>query len=280
MRRFLTIILCVLGTLTLVAGEEGEEKEKKKKKNWSNNTELSTVSTAGNSEANSFGLINKYAYVLGKGTFTWNVFAIEVETTTTTTVTATGTEEAPVFIEDKNSMVSSENYRSVLEYKRDFAKRTSWFAGLYWEQDEPQGFSDRSKVAGGVANTWFKSDKRLFSTNYGIGFNEESLTTGLEEEFVTAELGYVLMLQFGNAQFDQKMESSISKEDSDDWRVRLENGLTISILENLALKLSVILKYNNQPNVIQVPLADTDIMVGYELENLDTQITTSLVIRF
>lgn len=271
--RLFILIFMVLSIPALAQGEE------EKKKNWSNNTELSAVQTGGNSESSSFGLHNKYVYSKGKGKFKWDLLALRVETRDIS-ISASGTADNPSFQETKTSSIATEQYLNTLKYERSFAKRTSWFVGGSWEQDEPKGIEERTQVTAGISNQWIEKETRTFSTSYGFGMNNEDLVNGDSNEFGSAELGYDLMMKFKNATFDQSMSGNANLEESEDWRLLLKNGLSVSFKENLALKLSLNLEYNNTPNFLTIDLGDTGQTVNYELDELDTQFTTSLVITF
>lgn len=271
--RVLSVLFCLLYCSFVLASDE------EIKRNWTNTAELSTVQTDGNSESSSLGFANNYVFKKNKNTFTWDVFAIRVETTTTS-ISATGSQDDPIFVENKSSTVASENFRNALKFERDFAKKTAFFVGTSWEQDEPKGIADRIDGVVGVSNKWKKTDRVVFATHFGLGFTQEDLVATGSDDFIMAEIGYDLRLNFKNGHYKQKLNGDLNESEKDDWRVRLENGLVFNLTNHLAFKTSVHFEYNNEPNFIKIDLGDTGSQVNYQLDELDTQMTLSLVLNF
>jgi hypothetical protein len=53
--------------------------------------------------------------------------------------------------------------------------RTDWFANFDAVRDEPANILHQFVIAGGLGNTWRKTDRMSFRTAYGITYTDEDL---------------------------------------------------------------------------------------------------------
>lgn len=267
-------LFCLLLALPLIAGDEEPTK-----KNWTNKTELSAIQTDGNSKSSSFGFDNEYKYAWGKNTFTWDLEATRVETTKII-ITATAPADVPIFDKDEESTTASEDYFNAFQYSRKITEKASWFAKTTWNRNEPKGISNYYTFGAGLSHNLIKKDSFKFDANYGVDYVNEELLNDTDEDYMAAKLGYNLVKSFKNGSFTQKLNGTLNQERSEDWVVALDNNLAVNINKVLALSLSLNFDYQNDPNYIDVSIPGTDLVFPYQLEELDTELKTSLVINF
>src|SRR5205823_3343604 len=99
------------------------------------------------------------------------------------------------------------------------------------------------------------------------------LSADLERKFAAAS-SYV-----GSLIFDESLE------DFDDARLRFASALSVSMSRRLALQVGLLLAYDHQPALAEVPLFDlaglaTGLIVPARARTLDTTLTVSVVVTF
>ena len=275
--RFTTFMLLLPGLFLGRAAEETPEKA------WSNKSELSAVWTGGNAESSSLGFKNDYQRTIGKGEINFKVGGIRAESTRFTR-TATGTPDNFIVTETEETEKTAENYYLRFKYDRKINERFFWFTGLDWERNEFAGIDNRSSISAGVGNVWVETKRRKLKTDYGFQYTKEDNVIEFEntdDTFGAIVLTYVFFQKIGkNAAFDQTFNGVANLEETRDFRVDLNSGLTATLTERLAIKVGLQLLYDNQPSFDAITLEDGGTTVPFELDELDTVFTTSLVINF
>ncbi len=256
------------------------------KRPWSNAAELSAVWTGGNSESNTLGFKNDYKYKFEKGLFSWKTGAIRVENTSITRF-AEGTPDNFNVIEDKKDEVTDEKYYTDLKYEHEISERFFWFTGLHWDRNEFAGIRNRYELAAGVGNVWVDKQRTKFKSDYGLQYTDEQAVfepLGFDGAYASLKLTYSLMQKIGaSATFAQSFSLVENLEETSDFRVDLDSSLSASLTQSLAIKVGLQLLYDNEPALRQIPLIAGGAPVGqvlFELDELDTVFTTSLVINF
>ena len=99
-----------------------------------------------------------------------------------------------------------------------------------------------------------------------------------------------LKKEFGKnkSEYGNDFVFNYSLEDSDNWRWTMDQYVTTSLTEMLALKVSLLWLYNNVPAFQMLDLIDPDALPGdpelepvlEQLEELDTIFSISLVVNF
>jgi hypothetical protein len=70
-------------------------------------------------------------------------------------------------------------------------------------------------------------------------------------------------------------------DETSDWRADMANGLAVAMSDNLALKVGLQLLYDNEPAIELIPNTPAPpAEVPFELDEMDTILTTSLVVDF
>lgn len=274
---FLTILFVCSAAMSF--GQESEEE----KRPWTNVTELSVASTSGNSEGTTYSFKNDYAYAWDNANFTFKLGGFRADSVTFNRF-ATGTLDDFVIVEEKDRETTAEKYFLNLKYDRQITEKFFWFTGLDWDRNEFAGIDNRYSASAGVGNIWVDADRQKFRTDYGIQYTKEDLIfeqPGFDDSYASAIASYKWFQAIGaSSSFKQDFKFNLNLDDTDDWRMELDNGFTTSISDKVALKLGLLLLFDNQPAFTRVPLQNTDLSVPLELDDLDTVFTTSLVINF
>lgn len=277
-----TLLLVVLVAFLIVPPAFSQESEEEKRP-WTNVSELSLVYTGGNSKASTFSFKNDYAYAWDDANFTFKVGGFRADSVNFTRF-ATGTVDNFTIIEDEDRVKTGENYFAALKYDKNITDKFFWFTGFNWDRNEFAGIKNRYSVSGGVGNIWVDTDARKFRTDYGFQYTQEDLVfeqPGFDDSYASAIASYQWFEAVGkNSAFKQDFKFNLNLDETDDWRFDLDNSFTTSVSKSVALKIGLLLLYDNQPAFATLPLQGSELDVPYELDNLDTVFTTSLVVNF
>jgi putative salt-induced outer membrane protein YdiY len=281
MRKTTTLLFIAIALLLNVPALCAEAEEEAK--NWSDTAEFSFVATDGNSESMSLGFKNTAIREWEKASLTIRAGGIRVETTTFTRTAVDG-----VVTEDKDSETTAENYYLNGRYDRQVHDRLFWYAGAGWDRNEFAGIKNRYVVESGVGNVWRDTDDLKFKTTYGLTFTDQEDVVEnptVDETFLGARVSWDYMNKLGaNTTFTNVLVLDENLDETSDWRADMLNGLAVAMNDHLALKLGLRLLYDNEPSLELVPNVDGTgaplAPVPYELEELDTILTISLVADF
>jgi putative salt-induced outer membrane protein YdiY len=255
---------------------------------WSDQAEMSFVLTAGNSESTTLGFKNELKRTWEKALFSFKLAAIRAESTTFLR-TAIGTPDNFVFIEDKESSLTAENYLAALRYDRNISDFLFAYGGGSWERNRFAGVENRSIVEGGLGNVWVDREEVKFKTTYALTYTDQEDVVEVPDgdgTFAGVRLGWDYLHQFGaSTTYVNTLILDDNLEDTSDWRGDMVNSLAVAMNKRLALKASLKWLYDAQPSFEAVPLQDvlgvpTGELALVELENLDTIFTTSLVVNW
>jgi hypothetical protein len=186
--------LCCAGLLAF-AGVAAEEPEL----GWSDQAELSYVLTAGNSESTTLGFKNELKRTWEKSLFSFKAAAIRAESTTFVR-TAIGTPDNFVFIEDKESSLTAENYLAALRYDRKVSDFLFWYGGALWERNRFAGVENREIVEGGLGNVWVDREDVKFKTTYALTYTDQEDVVEVPDQdgtFAGVRLGWDYWHKFG-----------------------------------------------------------------------------------
>jgi putative salt-induced outer membrane protein YdiY len=244
---------------------------------WTDKAEFSFVGTEGNAKSTSLGFKNTLARSWGDSGVTFRAGGIRVETTTFTRTASGG-----VVTETETKATTAESYFLNGRYDRKIGGRWFWFAGAGWDRNEPAGIENRYVVEGGVGNVWYDTDDVKFKTSYGLTYTEQEDVSGLDDNFAGARFAWDYSNKFGaNTTYTNVLVLDENLDETSDWRADMSNGLAVAMSERLALKAGLQLLYDNQPAVELVPDALAPATpVPFELDELDTILTISLVVDF
>jgi putative salt-induced outer membrane protein YdiY len=252
-------------------------------KGWADTAEFSYVATNGNAESSSLGFKNTLTRHWDQSNMFIRIGAVRVETTTFNRSAVDG-----VVTETKTSETTAENYFAKGRYNRDISETFYWYGGAGWDRNIPSGIDSRWVLEGGLGNVWHDTDDLKFKTSYGLTyFNQNDVVTvpGLDPTFLGARFawGYLNKLT-KTTTFTNVFIVDLNADETSDWRADLDNGLAVTISERIALKVGLQFLYDNEPSFELVPNETGGgaplPAVPYQLEELDTLLTISLVVNF
>jgi len=254
-----------------------------KAKGWTDTAEFSYVATNGNAESSSLGFKNTLTRHWDQSNMFVRIGAVRVETTTFDRTAVDG-----VVTETKTSATSAENYFARGRYNRDISGTFFWYSGAGWDRNIPSGIDNRWVLEGGMGHVWHDTDDLKFKTSYGLTyFNQQDVVPipGVDETFLGARFawGYLNKLT-KTTTFTNVFIVDLNADESSDWRADMDNGLALTINARIALKVGLQFLYDNEPSFELVPNETGGGLplpaVPYQLEELDTLLTISLVVNF
>ncbi|MGI9626491.1 MAG: DUF481 domain-containing protein [Longimicrobiales bacterium] len=269
--------------LVLALPVQGQDEEQ----GWANSTELSFVQTGGNATSATFGLANTLTRSWAATDLKFEVGGIRTSTTTVDR-SAVGLPENFQLTETSDSELSAENYYMRLRLDRTVSARTTVFVQSGWVRNTFSGFDSRIVSVVGVANQWVDTDERKFSTSYGgtLTAQDDIVPNPLApDNFLGGQLSADFWQQFNeNTEFSSNLVLDQNFKLSEDFRGVWVNSLGVSMSENLALKTTFQILFDNDPSLVNVPLMSSigDPLgdVGVPLNEFDRVLTVALVVSF
>jgi hypothetical protein len=278
MDRVIVAVACAALLVSGPAFAQGEEPEL----GWADEAELSFVATDGNSKSESLGFKNELSHRWEDALFRFRAGGIRVETTTLT-LTAPG---PGTVIETESSATTAENYFANTRYNREVTERFFWYVGAGWERNEFAGIENRWVGEGGLGHVWLDSEEVRFETAYAATYTDQEDVVPdplVDDTFFGARLSW----DYENAltattTYDNILVLDFNLDEGDDWRGDMINSIAVTMSKKLALKASLQWLFDNQPAIVLVPRTDDPLAppVRFERDELDTLLTTSLVLTF
>ncbi len=227
------ITLLLLGsTLPLAAADETVEDAASP---WTGSLGLAYLATSGNSDTTTFGLDFK----MERAPTPWGLEVI-----------------AAFNRADEDSVKTAERYLVGVRAKRSLSERFDLFAGVSGERDVFAGIDPRYVVEAGVLYRALRGPTHLLSFDLGATWTDETqvqtLPDGAEVETGVDYLGAVAGLAYewkisDAASFVQRLIFYPNFDDSDDWRLSSNTGLSAAVNSWLAVKLDYGLRYRSRP---------------------------------
>jgi putative salt-induced outer membrane protein YdiY len=241
----LTGLMCIFAATPVLAQEEESEEEKKKL--WENQLGLSFVKTTGNSENQNFGL----------------------DFNSKREATPWGFEFRAFFNDGEDAGVKTvEQYYLGGRAFRKISERWDVFGGLNFAKDEFAGFELRTVVEVGVTYHALAGPKHHLSFDGGLTYTDEDrIDPNPDESWPGAVLGLAYEYKFSEkSSLTQTVVFYPNFDESDDWRLNAETGVTAALTDLLGLKFGYLYRYRN------LPIGDAD--------STDTTTTMSVVLTF
>lgn len=254
---------------------------------WNNSSELSFVQTGGNAESATFGLANTLTRV-------WSATQLKLElggvrtSTTTFSRRAVGTADDYQLNESSDSRVSSENYYARLRLDREFSRRTAFFVQSGWLRNTFQGVDHRYLSVLGLSNQWLDNDVQRLSTAYGVTYTKQDDVVPdptVSSSFVGAQVSVDYWRRVtSTTEWTSRLVLDENGDRTADFRADWVNSIGVAMSENLALKTTLQVLFDNQPSLVNVPLesptGEPAGMVAVELDEFDRVLTVALVVSF
>jgi hypothetical protein len=316
-------ILCLVFLLALPcpAASSQEEQTQPARGTWGNTTDLSLVVTRGNSDVQTFGLKDTLEYKTVKGRSRLRIDALRSDTSDDPyyliepgLIFEPG--ETPTGFSQKAVRPDAEpdvsRFFAEGRYEGNLPKKATWNAGASWDRNDDAGILSRTIVFAGLGHVWQDRKDLEFRTSYGLSYTdrkEEVFDPQKEEEFLGARLVLDFKDEWGGATvYDADFTANLSLSDYSDYNLDFLQGVSVTMSEHLALKVSLQLTYASEPALEEVDVllramlidpngipgdgdeffqtvesGGIEITVGEDVlrkEPLDTTLRTSLQIRF
>lgn len=279
--------LLMLLAIILVAPAMAQDDEEKL--GWSSTAEFGYVTTSGNSDLETLSFGSETIRKWESSSLAFNLAAIRSEQSTRRGIAigVPGTFSVPTMTE-----VNADAYGFETRFDKEISKKFFWFTGVGWERNRPSGIEERYKGFGGVGNIWRDDEKILFRTDYALSYTDQEDVVDTANSVggfagVRASWKYRHQLT-DSVRYTNDLIVDYGLEESDNYRGDMINALQVSMTKKVALKVSLRWLYNNLPPIEVLPLFDADPNAGgtqtgtvnYQLDELDTIFSTSVVINF
>ena len=271
-----TVALLAASCLALTSAR-GQAQEAAKKP-WSDAAELGVVMTSGNSEGTNFALANKFKYTWSNAEFTCDFAALRAESRTRDVENVGG-----VLVVTDTTAVTAENYLFAAKYRRNITERLYWYVGAGWYRNVFAGIDARYLVSGGIGYTFIKSARHLLKGELGIDATHEDQVSSDATDYAALRGTVNYEFKIGEkSKLTEDVNAVDNLDTTSDWRVNSLTALTAGLNDWLALKLSYLVMYSNEPpiQILPGPPAGPAGDVTYEFEKTDTILTAALVINF
>jgi Protein of unknown function, DUF481 len=256
---------------------------------WYSSTDLSFVMTQGNSKTMNFGITADVTRQWlrtawrNNGSFVRNDVAEPSQT-------AVGT-PGDFSVETGPSVTKSERLFFKSDLERRVTERFFWNVAGNVERDVFAGLDYRAAGAGGVGYLWQKPDNSsLFRAGIAATYTSQEEVINdpdTEDSFFGARLTLDGEKRFGDRfqnQFTSNLIVDENLQDTEDLRFNWQNALAVSMSQRMALKFGVGLLFDNQPQLVDVPLFTINGAevgrVAARAKELDISVTASVVINF
>jgi hypothetical protein len=154
-------------------------------------------------------------------------------------------------------------------YERNITPKFFWNAGGSWDRNDDAGILNRYILHAGVGNKWADTERRRFTTSYGISYTdreEENPDPEKDRRFAGARLGWDYKEQFtAAAGFTNTFATNVNLSDAADYSINTTSALTVSVVSHISIKVSLQWLYEHEPAFE----TDLDVVAFVELINPD-----------
>jgi putative salt-induced outer membrane protein YdiY len=254
---------------------------------WQFRGEVTTVLTAGNAEAFTFGLGSTLENRRGRGLLKLEAGGMRTESVFVTR-TAVGTPDVFQIVTTEDRQKTAESYFARARYDRAVSEYFLAYGGVDWMRNTFAGIDSRFLLELGAGNIWRDDDASRFRTSYAATYTFQSDVVEdptVSRRFPGLRAGWEYWRQVtATTEFDSRLVGDLNLEETNDFRTDFTNSLTVAISDALALKPSLQLLWRNRPSLAAVPLLATDgtatgQTVTMPLEKTDLLFRLALVVR-
>ncbi len=248
---------------------------------WTDVAELTFVLTSGNATASTLGLKNTVEHRWEDALLQVAAGALRAESGVTTR-TATGTPDDFTVVRRTDTEKTAENYFVRSRFDRGLSENSYLFGGAGWDRNTFAGIQNRYAFVGGAGRTWVDEEARRFKSDLGVTY---TIQDDVIEDASAADSfgGLRATLDFfqtltSTTDFTSLLVVDENLDETDDLRADWTNSVSVAISNNLALKASLQILYDNLPALVGVPLGTGQVFVP--LQKSDRSFTLALVIDF
>jgi putative salt-induced outer membrane protein YdiY len=279
--------LLLLGGLLVGTADAGGAADPPPPPGWYSTSGLSFVMAAGNSRASTLGAKAEVKRLWPRATFTLAGSAVRADANDPPrrAVGSVGDFQ----IETGPRVAKAARYYASSVFDRRITDRLGWLAGAEFERDRFSGLKGRTLGLAGLS--YLLANRKEFVLKTGLAatlthqseFVDDPLT---RNTFAGLRLSADAERKLGaNSTYVGGLAVDENIQDTDDLRVRFANALAVSMNKRLALQVGVLLLYDHQPSLVELPLFDprglpAGLSVAGEAATLDTTFTVSVVVSF
>jgi putative salt-induced outer membrane protein YdiY len=248
---------------------------------WTDVAEFTFVMTSGNASASTLGLKNTLEHRWDDALFHLSAGAVRAESGITMR-TATGTIDDFSITKITDTEKTAENYFIQSRFDRGLTETAYLFGGLGWDRNTFAGVQNRYDVVAGAGRAWVDSEARRFKSDLGLTYTVQDDVIedpSREDSFggLRVTLDFFESLT-ATTDFASLLVVDENLSETDDLRADWTNSVTVAMSENLALKASLQILYDNLPAFVAVPLGAEQVLGS--LQKADRTVTLALVIDF
>ena len=248
---------------------------------WTDVAEFTFVLTSGNASSSTLGLKNTLEHQWEEALFHLSAGAVRAESGITIR-TAMGTPRDFQVTKRTDTEKMAENYFVQSRLDLGLTESVYLFGGLGWDRNTFAGVQNRYDVVAGAGRAWADSEDRRFKSDLGFTY---TIQDDVIEGPGTADSfgGLRATLDFFRSITSTTDVSSLlvvdgNLNETDDLRTDWTNSVTVAMSDNLALKASLQVLYDNLPALVGVPLGTDSVLVP--LQRSDRALTLALVVDF
>jgi hypothetical protein len=272
----LTPLLAVPGAVAAQAVELG----------WSYSAQLTAVWAGGNSTSSTFGLGSSLRRLGENNEVKLDAAAIR-SAASLKTRRAVGTASDHRIEEEEDHQKTAESYFARGRYDRTINDGFVVFSGVDWSRNPFAGMDSRLLLAAGAGKLWAQRDDFRFKTDLAAtySFQEDVVENPfLKSSFPGVRFSWDLIRTLTRTtKWQSALISDLNLDETDDVRVNLDNAVSLTVSDHLAVKPGLQLFWRNQPSLTEIELftatgAATGQKVLAPLAKLDSFFTLALVV--
>lgn len=230
--RLLTLGVLLMRLPCMVVAEDTDGKT------WSDNAEVSFVSTSGNSSVETLAAKNLYTLKFAEHlTFLWKIEALRGKSA---------------------GVLTAERYLTDLRLEHAYSRRTYSYVNTGWMRDTFAGVDDRVNVGLGGGYKFLDGPQSFLKSEAGISVVEESYVDNTDRSYIEGRAfgEYVYAFTKKN-KFTQSLEYLYDFDNTENYRYNTETAVTAALTDSLSLKVSYLIKYDNEPTPSTLDKKDT-----------------------
>jgi hypothetical protein len=192
-------------------------------------------------------------------------------------------------MESGPGVLKAAKYNASTGFDQKLSDRWGWQAGAEFDRDKFSGLKSRELALAGVR--YLLANRKGLVVKTALAATLAHQTELVDDPitpntFVGARLGVDAEKTLGaNSTYVGGLAVDENLQDTDDLRLRFANALAVSMNKRLALQVGLLMLYDHQPALLEMPLFDrqgapTGSTVLGDAAKLDTTFTVSLVVSF
>ena len=260
---------------------------------WTTTANLSTVATAGNTEAISLG-----AKLRTERNWLRTMFFIDGsalrQDASDRTVYAVGTPASFTVTDTMTRNTKAENYNLESGVERRVTERFFYTVNGGYKRDLFSGIETLASGRAGVGYYWSDRTAQELKLAVDLTYNhqkEKVPDPAKKDNFVGGRFQGDYSVKFGDTKqsnFTTKLAVDEDFQVTADWRLTSDNALTVAMTRRFALQIGGKIDFRNMPALQQVPLfltppgpgASSNVQVTTPFKKTDATLTVSLVVNW